>query len=762
MKSLYSPSKLKTVLFTVFALFFTINLQAQEEPNEEDKTLSPFFFVKGNDDNIDQLPLKSTTANVNISGVMADVTVRQTYCNTGQVPLEAIYIFPASTKAAVYSMQMEIGDRILIAEIREAEQAREEYEEAKEEGKTTSLLEQQRPNVFQMNVANIMPGDTINVEMKYVELITPTDGIYEFIYPTVVGPRYAEISAGEDSSWVEIPYTHEGEAPTYDFDINVNLNAGMKIQSVESPSHETLEIDFPSQNSAICSLPEEAKKSGNKDFVLHYQLSSDRLESGMLLYEGEDENFFLTMVQPPWQVYESEIPPREYVFIMDVSGSMNGFPISISKTVLTDLISNLKPTDKFNVMCFAGGSQVLSEKSLDASQENIDKALDMISNKQGSGGTNMLAALKKAFALKGTENYSRTFVVVTDGYVTIEKEAFTLIRNSLSEANVFAFGIGSSVNRYLIEGLARVGMGEPFVILNQEEAPEKAEKFRKYIQSPVLTNIDVDFSNFQVNSVEPPTVPDVFAERPILIFGKYEDTPQGSFEISGLSGSHDFHQKLYVNNYPPSEQNSALKYLWARHVIQQLDDYGQLNQYGEENEAVKEEIIELGLKYNLLTRYTSFIAIDSLIRNTGDSTATVTQPLPLPAGVSDLAVGSYGGGGNTSALYSADAFKRFGGEQQVAENRSTIDQVYPNPASEKFKVWLSIQETDKEGRIALLLFDNLGHKLDEVEVHYTDDGYIRVGFDLANYSAVNAGVYRLTLLIDGKPIDSKNIAVSQN
>lgn len=761
MKSFYTPSKLKTILFVVIASILSINMHAQEEPNQEDKTLSPFFFVKSTDDGVDQLPLKSTAAVVKISGVMADVTVRQTYCNTGQVPLEAIYVFPASTKAGVYSMQMEIGDRILIAEIREAEQAREEYEEAKEEGKTTSLLEQKRPNVFQMNVANIMPGDTINVEMKYVELITPEEGIYEFVYPTVVGPRYAEISAEEDSSWVEIPYTHEGEAPTYDFDIDVSLNAGMKIQSVESPSHEPLEINFSSQNSATCSLPEEAKKSGNKDFVLHYQLSSDRLESGMLLYEGEDENFFLTMVQPPRQIHESEIPPREYVFIMDVSGSMNGFPISVSKTLLTDLISNLKPTDKFNVMCFAGGSQVLSETSLDASQENIDKALDMISNKQGSGGTNMLAALKRAFSLKGTEDYSRSFVVVTDGYVTIEKEAFTLIRNSLSEANIFAFGIGSSVNRYLIEGLARAGMGEPFVILNQEEAPEKAEKFRRYIQTPVLTNINVDFNNFQVYSVEPISVPDVFAERPIMIFGKWEGVPQGSFEISGLSGSHNFHQKLYVNNYLPSEQNSALKYLWARHVIQQLDDYGQLNQYGEMDEAVKEEIIELGLKYNLLTRYTSFIAIDSLIRNTGDSTTTVTQPLPLPAGVSDLAVGGYGGGSNAAALYSTDAFKSFEGEREVVENKSTIDQVYPNPASEKFKVWLDIQETDKNSRISLLLFDNLGHKMDEVKVQYADDGYIRIGFDLSDYSAINAGVYRLTLLIDGKAVDSKNIVVSQ-
>ncbi len=762
MKSLFPTGKMKTILLVFSLLFPFVNLIAQEEDNEKDKTLSPFFFVKGTDENVDQLPLKSTSAEVNISGVMADVTVRQTYCNTGQVPLEAIYIFPASTKAAVYFMQMELGDRILKAKIREAQQAREEYEEAKEEGKTTSLLEQQRPNVFQMTVANIMPGETINVEMKYVELITPTDGIYEFIYPTVVGPRYAEISAEEDSSWVEIPYTHEGEAPLYDFDIDVHLNAGMKIQSVESPSHETLEIVFPANNTATCSLPDEAKRSGNKDFVLKYQLSSDRLESGMLLYEGEEENFFLTMVQPPREVDETDIPPREYVFIMDVSGSMNGFPISISKSLLVDLISNLKPSDKFNVMCFAGGSQVLSEKSLDASQENIDKAIDMINNKQGSGGTNMLAALNRALALKGTEDYSRTFVIVSDGYVTVEKEAFSLIRNNLSNANLFAFGIGSSVNRYLIEGLAHVGMGEPFVILNQEEAPETAEKFRRYIQSPVLTNIDIAFNNFQVNNVEPLSVPDVFAERPILIFGKWEGTAQGNFEISGLSGNGlEFYQKLFVNNYEPSEKNAALKYLWARKKIQILDDYGKLNQYGMPDESIKEEITALGLKYNLLTQYTSFIAIDSLIRNTGDSAVTVTQPLPLPEGVSDLAVGGSSGNGTTEAAFSLDALKYSRNEQEGADNKSEIIKIYPNPVSEKFKAWLNIKEYAQKSKIMVGIFDNSGQKLALKKVEYVDGGYIWVNFNLADYPGIRTGVYRLTLLIDGKPSDSKNIIVSK-
>lgn len=747
----------KSVIYPLLiGLFVLLTGYSHAQTQGEDKTSSPFFFVKSEEGGVDQLPLKSTTADVKISGVIADVTVRQTYCNTGEIPLEAIYIFPASTKAAVYFMQMQVGNRILKAEIREAEQAREEYEEAKNEGKTTSLLEQQRPNVFQMNVANILPGDTIQIEMRYTELITPVDGIYEFVYPTVVGPRYAELSHEGDSSWVEIPYTHEGESPTYDFDITVDIRAGMKIQSLKSPSHENLNVGYPTESSAICTLPQEEKKSGNKDFILHYSLSGDRIESGLLLYEDEEEKFFLAMIQPPGAPQANDIPPREYVFIMDVSGSMNGFPISVSKTLLIDLISSLNPADKFNVLCFAGGTQALSDVSLDATQENIDKAIDVINNKEGGGGTNLLHALNKALALPGTEDYSRTFVIATDGYVTVEKEAYTLIRNRLSDANFFAFGIGSSVNRYLIECIAHAGMGEPFVVTDQEEASVAAEKFRTYIQSPVLTNINVSYNGFNVYEVEPHTIPDVFAQRPILIFGKWQNDPMGAIEIEGLSGNHSFYDNLLVHEYTPSENNRALRYLWARHKIQILDDYGQLNQYGETDEAIKEEITELGLRYHLLTRYTSFIAIDSLIRNEGEPSATVTQPLPLPSGVSDFAVGGGTTGYATSNMMLME--KGYAGDQmEEPEIKSYIDQVYPNPCTSEVKIWIFVHEADLSKEVSLTLYDHTGRMIKTIEVHNTNDNYFRVKLNFGEIGILRPGMYRLSLMIDGKITDSKNV-----
>ena len=331
----------------------------------------PFFFVKSDNPQVDQLPLKSTSAKVNISGVMADVLVTQVYKNEGLKPLEAMYIFPASTRAAVYGMKMTIGKRVIEAKIKKREEARRAYEQARKQGKTASLLEQQRPNVFQMNVANIMPGDNIKVELNYTELLMPTDRVYEFVYPTVVGPRYSNRRprrAPASEHWVKNPYLHQGENPTYAFDLAVNLAAGMPIEELACPSHK-VESHFSSPILAKVKLARSEKRGGNRDFILRYRLAGGQIQSGLLLSEGEKENFFLLMMQPPKRVVKEQLPGREYIFIVDVSGSMHGFPLDISKALLKNLIGRLRPADRFNVLLFSGGSSVLSEQSLPAGRK---------------------------------------------------------------------------------------------------------------------------------------------------------------------------------------------------------------------------------------------------------------------------------------------------------------------------------------------------------------------------------------------------------
>ncbi|WP_163216474.1 SusC/RagA family TonB-linked outer membrane protein [Bacteroides sp. 224] len=597
---------------------------------KEDQSLSPYFLIKSSAATEAHMPLKQTNVEANIAGVIADVCVKQIYINESENTLEAIYVFPGSTRAAVYGMAMTIGDRRIEAKIKKKEQARQEYEKAKEEGKSTTLLEQHRPNVFQMNVANILPGDTIVVEMKYTELLENEDKQYEFVYPTVVGPRYSE--SGEQ--WVDRSINQLESDKTPGFFIRTTIQAGMPIRKISSMSHN-LTIESPSPDQAVVSLSNPKDYQGDRDYILQYELQGGKVESGLLRYEHGDENFFLLMVQPPKKPSLNQIPPREYVFIIDVSGSMGGTPLDISKKLIYNLVTSLRPIDRFNVMLFESSNAMLYEESLPATEENIEKAMNVIDRRQGSGGTRLYPALVNAMNFKATEGYSRTFMVITDGFVTVEKEAFNYVRDHLNEANLFPFGIGMGVNRYIIEGLAHAGMGTPYIVSNFFEAEKVGQKAINEISEPVLTNISVDWDEFDVYDVEPVGIPDVFAERPILIYGKYKGEAKGTITLSGLSGEENYRQTFDVAK-ARQENNRALRYLWARNQIRYFDDYAQYyegdtngwsDMYGRHQRSPRqiEYVTNLGLKYNLLTQYTSFLAVDEEVR-------TPKQVEPVSAG----------------------------------------------------------------------------------------------------------------------------------
>lgn len=606
---------------------------AQERPTYEDKTLSPYFFVNG-DPAIDQLPLKDTRVDLNVSGVIADVRVVQTYSNEGTRPINATYLFPASTRAAVYSMRMKIGNQIIVAKIKEREAAKQEFEEAKKQGKSASLLEENRPNVFSMKLANIMPRDVVEIELRYTELLIPTDGVYQVVYPTVVGPRYPS-KEGEDKPPVGTAYQHEGEQPKSTLHISTRISAGMPIEELDCPSHK-LAAAWDGNRLATLELDEADAFQGNRDFILNYRLKGKQISSGLLLFQGEDENFFLYMAQPPKRVEAAAIPPREYIFVVDVSGSMSGFPLDTSKKLLEDLIGNLRPTDLFNVILFSGDSTALAESSIPANGENVSRALQLIDEQRGAGGTELLPALEQAMSMHREGDISRSIVVITDGYISGEDDLFDYIRANLGNANVFAFGIGSSVNRYLIEGVAKAGMGEPFVLIDEKKAAETAAKFRQYIQTPVLSGLKVQASGFDVYDVFPKHLPDLLADRPVIVFGKWRGTPSGTFELTGNTGAGPYRAVTEVSEFAPDGSNSALKYLWARSRIDELAGFGS----GSLGDERAKEITALGLKYNLLTRYTSFIAVREKIVNPDGAATDVDQPLPLPVGVTDMAIGS--------------------------------------------------------------------------------------------------------------------------
>jgi len=605
------------------------------------RSLAPYFVVQGGAPGVDALPLKRTEVEATIAGMIADVRVTQVYRNEGSTPIDARYVFPASTRAAVYALRLRVGDRAVDAKIRERRQARRDFEQAKREGKSASLLEQQRPNVMQMAVANVLPGDEIAVDLRYTETIVPTDGTYRFVVPTVVGPRYnggdsPDGGASEShraEAWIAQPTLRRGVRSNAPFALTATIRSPLPIATIRSPSH-AIEVHGQGNREVRIDLPPDAAHA-DRDVVIDYALAGQAIDAGVLVHEGSDENFFLLLAQPPARVEAGEIVPREYVFIVDVSGSMHGFPLNTVKTLLRELIARLKPTDTFNVIPFAGGHSLLHPASVAATEDNVARALRFIDGQKGGGGTELLPALRTALAMPAEEGRARTFIVVTDGYVTIEKEAFELVRANLGKASLFAFGIGSSVNRFLVEGLARAGKGEPFFVLNAQQAEAEAARLRAMIERPVLTRIQVTFDGFDAYDLDTPQVPDLFAQRPVVISGKFRGRATGRIEVEGLAAGGAVRIPIDVQNAAVRDETPALRYLWARSRIAQLGDF---NRLGRDDEAVR-EITRLGLEHNLLTDYTSFIAVDHVVRNPGGNATTVDQPQPLPQGVSHFAVG---------------------------------------------------------------------------------------------------------------------------
>ena len=488
-----------------------------------------------------------------------------------------------------------------------------------------------------MSVANILPGDTIKVELRYTELLVPEGGEYEFAFPTVVGPRYsneAEATAPQSNRWIANPYLQKGEVSPSTFQISVDLVAGMPLQDVRCATHEVA-AQFRDASHAVITLRGGDAQPNNRDFILKYRLADSRIQSGLLLAKGEKENFFLLTVQPPMRTAAMVLPPRDYVFVLDVSGSMRGFPIETAKSLLRELFKDLKPADTFNVLLFSGASRLLSPTQLPATSANLESAFQLIDHERGGGGTELLPALQQALALPNETNAARSIVVVTDGYVSCETEAFDLIRGNLSRASLFAFGIGSSVNRFLLEGMARAGQGEPFIVTTPEGAKAEVRKFRDYISAPLLTHVTIDFGGFDVYDVEPTSIPDTLADRPTIVFGKWKGDAYGVITLRGRTGAGEYVQQFTPATTRPLEGSNALTYLWARSRIATLSDYNQLSPSDER----RREVTSLGLTYNLLTAHTSFVAVDDAIRNPGGTTENVKQALPLPLGVENSAVG---------------------------------------------------------------------------------------------------------------------------
>ncbi|BET65085.1 marine proteobacterial sortase target protein [Opitutales bacterium ASA1] len=596
-----------------------------EEPPDPPPGSAPFFVVTSpTPPGHDVLPLVDTHVEVTVAGTIAEVSVVQTYANKGPTALEAVYVFPGSTRAAVHGLVMYVGDRVVRARIQPRGEARRTYEQARAEGKTTTLLEQERPNLFRMNLAGIQPGDVVRVELRYTETLACEENEYEFVFPTAVGPRYSR-------DGTDVAASTSAPATDATLGFRMRLAPGVPLRELRCVSHPVV-IDEPRTGEARLELDPAIDPATHvgRDIVVRYRLSGDTPAAGLLFSRPTDggEGWFLATIQPPTRVAPAEIPLRDYVFVVDVSGSMHGFPIATTVLLLRELIASLDATDTFNVLFFAGGSEVLSPHPLAATPENLARAVVLLESRPAGGGTELLPALQTAFDLPADPLGARTIVVVTDGFVEVEPEAFALVRARLGDASLFAFGIGASVNRHLIEALARAGRGEPEFVLSAREAPEAAARFRRRIDTPVLVDLAPRFDGIAVADVSPAPLPDLFASRPIVLSGRWSGVPAGRIHLRGRTGAGPWQTTLDFADAVDVTGSRALELLWARSRIADLEDADSLGR----DPARVAEITRLGLAHGLLTKHTSFVAVDERIHSPG-TTDESSSPGNSAAGV---------------------------------------------------------------------------------------------------------------------------------
>ncbi|HUR97000.1 MAG TPA: VIT and VWA domain-containing protein [Pyrinomonadaceae bacterium] len=574
-------------------------------------------------------PLKNTSVRTDISGFIARVRVRQEFENPYTESIEAVYTFPLSQKGAVDDMTMTIGTRVIRGKIMKREDARAAYETAKGEGKAASLLDQERPNIFTQSVANIMPGEKIAVEISYVETLTYEDGAYEFVFPMTIGARYSPASVN-DAAKIAPPIA--GGRPGHDISIEVNLNAGVPIEEIRSTSHEIQQLNF-SPSTAKVTLKNETTIP-NKDFVLRYDVTGKKIEDAVIATRGTRGGFFTMVLQPPDKFSSGDVTPKEIVFVLDTSGSMSGFPIEKAKEAMKMSLDGLNPSDTFNLITFAGDTTILFDGPVPATQANLERAQAFLESRNGAGGTEMMKAIKAALDPSDSKENLRIVCFMTDGYVGNEDEIISEIQKH-AKARVFSFGIGSSVNRHLLDKMAEVGNGEVEYVSLEDDGSKAAKKFYERVRTPLLTDISIDWNGMPVTDMYPAKVPDLFSAKPVIINGRYTKAGNGTIRLKGKVAGQEYSREISVNLPDAEAANEVLATLWARKRIDQLTS-GQGN-LGVDVAKVGSEVTRLGLEFRLLTENTSFVAVEERVVNHNGKPVTIQVPVASPdTGESDM------------------------------------------------------------------------------------------------------------------------------
>jgi Ca-activated chloride channel family protein len=598
------------------------------------------------------VPLEHTEVAIHATGHLAEVSVEQRFRNPFDHKIEAVYLFPLPTGAAVNDLEIQVGDRVVKGEIAKRADAKATYVRAKKAGLVAALLTQERPNLFTQHVANLEAGATITVRMRYLEPLRYEDGGYEIVFPMVAPPRYIPEGSKQaaDKDAVQPAVLPPETRSSHDIGLTVDIDAGVAIKNVASTSHQIVQTPGATANRTAISLA-PGDTIPNKDFVLRYDVAGAMPEVSVLAHRTGDApgSFFLT-VQPPRVAAPSEVTPRELVFVVDTSSSMRGAPLAKARELVRSMLTTLAPDDTFQIVRFADAASALGELPIANKPKNVEYALAWLDALEAGGGTAMTEGIAAALDFPHDPLRLRLTVFITDGYVGNEDEILATVHAKLGASRLYSFGVGTAVNRYLLEEMASFGRGAVQVVRPDEDTAAAVATFHDRIAKPVLTDVTIDWGGLAIADATPAVIPDLFVGQPLVLAGHYTAPGTATVTVTGKANGRDVTLAVPVE-LPAAADRAAIATVWARARIAELGRA----EIRAATDATRDEITKLALEHRLMSKYTAFVAVDRTRTTAGGDAQQVTVPVEVPAGLHATSGGGWVSGGMAGAGMSSSA-----------------------------------------------------------------------------------------------------------
>ena len=574
---------------------------------------------------VDRFVLKETRVRAEIAGVIARVRVEQVFQNPYPERLEAVYVFPLPEDAAVDRYSFVIGEQVIKGVIAKREEARRRYETARDEGRKAALLEQERANIFTQSVANLPASGEVIVRIEYVHPVRIDGGDYQFRFPMVVAPRYvggrpvARPNVGRgwardtdhvpDASRITPPTLRAGERAGNDVFIDLEIDTEMPIASITPVTHE-IDVRRDGETRASVSL-RNGPAIPDKDFVVEYALGGEQSVIATLTHRANADRsgYCALVVQPKRGITEAELAPREVILVLDKSGSTRGVPIGQIRVLAQHVIAALHPQDTFRILAFHSSVEEFHGAALPATPDHVASAQAWIRRLDSGAGTEMLPALVEALRHGNSENgRSRHLVLMTDALVGDDDRILSYLNHPrASDVRVFPIAVGAAPNHYLIERAAEIGRGFAMAVTLRDNVAAMARRFNDKVAAPYLTDIEIDWGGLGVVDVIPEVLPDLYAGEPLVVFGRYDASGRGTVTVRGNLGGRRVETSLELELPDRREEYDSIPSVWARQRIRQLWN----RRLGKTHPALEDEITRLGLEHHLVTRYTSFVAVET-------------------------------------------------------------------------------------------------------------------------------------------------------